>query len=45
MNQLLEEAGWRFFDNHEEKANDLLESHVKITQKEIDASGNDNGLE
>ncbi len=41
INQLLEEAGWRFFDNHEEKANILLENHVKITQKEVDAWGND----
>lgn len=41
INRLLEEAGWRFFDNHEVKANILLENHVKITQKEIDAWGND----
>jgi type I restriction enzyme, R subunit len=41
INQLLDEAGWRFFDNHEGKANILLENHVKINQKEIDAWGND----
>lgn len=41
INQLLEEAGWRFFDNDKGKANILLENHVKITQKEIDAWGND----
>ncbi len=41
INQLLEEAGWRFFDNEEGTANILLENHVKITQKEIDAWGND----
>jgi len=41
INQLLEEAGWRFFDNPEGKANILLENHVKITQKEVDAWGND----
>lgn len=41
INQLLEEAGWRFFDNEKGKANILLENHVKITQKEIDAWGND----
>lgn len=41
INQQLEEVGWRFFDNHEGKANVLLENHVKITQKEIDAWGND----
>jgi len=41
INKLLEEAGWRFFDNHEGKANILLENHVKITQQEVDAWGND----
>ena len=41
INKLLEEAGWRFFDNEEGKANILLENHVKISQKEIDAWGND----
>jgi Type I site-specific restriction-modification system, R (restriction) subunit and related helicases len=41
INQLLDEAGWIFFDNHEGKANILLENHVKITQKEIGAWGND----
>lgn len=41
INKLLEEAGWRFFDNEEGPANILLENHVKITQQEIDAWGND----
>lgn len=41
INQLLEEAGWRFFDNEQGKANILLENHVKISQREIDAWGND----
>ncbi|MEQ8518604.1 MAG: DEAD/DEAH box helicase family protein [Cytophagales bacterium] len=41
INQLLEEAGWRFFDNEKGKANILLENHVKISQKEIDAWGSD----
>ena len=41
INQLLREAGWRFFDDEEGPANILLENHVKITQKEIDAWGND----
>ncbi len=41
INQLLSEAGWRFFDNEVGKANILLENHVKITQSEIDAWGND----
>lgn len=41
INKLLEEAGWRFFDNQEGEANILLENHVKITQQEVDAWGND----
>lgn len=41
INQLLSEAGWRFFDNEEGHANILLENHVKITQHEMDAWGND----
>jgi len=41
INKLLEEAGWRFFDNEEGMANILLENHVKITQQEVDAWGND----
>ncbi len=41
INQLLTEAGWRFFDTGEGRANILLENHVKITQQEIDAWGND----
>ncbi|WP_343586003.1 DEAD/DEAH box helicase family protein [Flavobacterium sp.] len=41
INQLLSEAGWRFFDNEQGTANILLENHVKITQTEIDDWGND----
>lgn len=41
INKLLEESGWRFFDNEEGKANILLENHVKITQHDIDAWGKD----
>src|SRR5687768_1599086 len=41
INQLLEEAGWRFFDTEKGKANILLENQVKITHAEIDAWGND----
>jgi len=41
INQLLSEAGWRFFDNDLGKANILLENHVKITQTAIDDWGND----
>lgn len=41
INQLLEEAGWRFFDSDEGKATILLENHVKITQSAIDEWGYD----
>jgi len=41
INKLLEEAGWRFFDDANGPANILLENYVKITQNEIDAWGND----
>jgi type I restriction enzyme, R subunit len=41
INKLLEEAGWRFFDDKDGKANILLENHVKITNEMIDAWGND----
>lgn len=41
INQLLTEAGWRFFDDENGKANILLENHVKITQSDIDDWGND----
>ena len=41
INKLLEDAGWRFFDDENGPANILLENYVKITQKEIDAWGND----
>lgn len=41
INHLLEQAGWRFFDNEQGTANILLENHVKITQKQVDAWGND----
>ena len=39
INQLLQDAGWRFFDNENGKANVVLESNTKITQKDIDALG------
>ena len=39
INQLLQGAGWRFFDNENGKANIVLESNTKITQKDIDALG------
>jgi len=41
INQLLQDAGWRFFDDKNGKANIVLESNAKITQKDIDAFGED----
>ncbi|TAN21173.1 MAG: DEAD/DEAH box helicase [Chitinophagaceae bacterium] len=41
INKLLEDAGWRFFENENGPANILLENHVKITQKKMDAWGED----
>src|SRR5690606_9340809 len=41
INKLLEEAGWRFFDDDGKPANILLEDYVRITQKQIDAWGHD----
>ncbi|GIX42871.1 MAG: type I restriction-modification system restriction subunit [Leptospiraceae bacterium] len=39
INKLLEEAGWRFFDTPEGKANVLLENHIKMTEQEINKLG------
>ncbi len=41
INNLLQEAGWRFFDDAKGRANIVLENNVKITQKAIDTFGND----
>lgn len=41
INKLLEEAGWRFFDDENGPANILLENKVKITQQQMDAWGED----
>jgi type I restriction enzyme R subunit len=41
INKLLEEAGWRFFDNEQGKANILLENNVKITKQKLDEWGED----
>ena len=41
INNLLQEANWRFFDDENGPANIVLESNAKITQKDIDALGND----
>ena len=39
INKLLEEAGWRFFDNENGKANIVLENNVKITKQIINDLG------
>jgi type I restriction enzyme, R subunit len=40
INHLLENAGWRFFDDEKGQANIQLEPNVKISKKDIDAFGN-----
>lgn len=39
INKLLEDSGWRFFDDKNGKANIILEPNVKLTQTKIDALG------
>ena len=39
INKLLEEAGWRFFDTPEGKANVLLETNAKLTEKKLNDLG------
>lgn len=41
INRLLEEAGWRFFNDENGRANIQLEQGVTITTQEIDALGED----
>lgn len=41
INRLLNEAGWRFFDDCNGLANIVLEPNVKINAKEVDALGAD----
>ena len=41
INKLLEEAGWRFFDNEDGKANILLENNVKLTKDKLNEFGED----
>ncbi len=41
INKLLEEAGWRFFDNEAGKANILLENNVKLTKEKMNEFGED----
>lgn len=40
INKLLEEAGWRFFDDENGQANICLEQNVKITKTMLDEFGN-----
>ena len=39
INRLLEEAGWRFFDDEDGNANIVLEPNVKITQMQVSGLG------
>lgn len=41
INNLLQESGWKFFDDSNGHANISLEPGVKITQQDIDDLGND----
>ena len=41
INNLLERAGWRFFDDAKGLANIQLEANVKVAKKDIDAFGED----
>ena len=41
INNLLQQSGWRFFDDEKGKANIVLELNTKLTKKDIDAFGND----
>ena len=41
INKLLEQAGWRFFDTSEGKANILLENNVRITVSYLNDIGED----
>jgi len=41
INKLLEEAGWRFFDSDDGKANIVLESNTKIKKQQLSDLGDD----
>lgn len=41
INKLLEQAGWRFFDDENGNANIQLENNVKISKKQFDEFGED----
>ena len=36
INKLLQEAGWRFFDNESGPVNIVLENNVKLTKQTVD---------
>ena len=40
INGLLQNAGWKFFDDKTGKANIVLENNAKITKQAIDEFGN-----
>ncbi|MDO9636133.1 MAG: hypothetical protein Q7I95_04150 [Thiobacillus sp.] len=39
INKLLEDSGWRFFDDGSDKANIVLEPKIKLTKAAVDALG------
>jgi type I restriction enzyme, R subunit len=41
INKLLEEAGWRFFEEDGKPANIVLEPSIKIVQHQLDEFGDD----
>jgi len=41
INKLLEESGWRFFDDENGRANIVLENNAKLTRTELDEFGED----
>lgn len=41
INKLLEDAGWRFFDNNKRKSNITLETNTKLTEKKLNELGED----
>ncbi|MBU0597153.1 DEAD/DEAH box helicase family protein [Patescibacteria group bacterium] len=41
INKLLEDSGWRFFDDEKGPSNIQLEPNIKITENDIDALGED----
>jgi len=41
IDKLLQDSGWRFFDEGENKANIQLELGVNLTKTKLDSLGND----